>query len=250
MSPEHDLALIKVGESLCMLAIDALLKDTLLGLWTFGELLEISSYHNDDILHGLLIRCSIKGVEGNEKEFEVFVRRKVNFVHKDIEFRKGEFEVGTNFDVKEKLFRNFLNAMNENSEPVLVYSFKGTEAKNDQEFIMKVSWMDPKGDVAYVTEKSITNSSVDKQIIAPKLSVPLMSGIWTIIVLNEQNKQLFGRLQFLVSPTQNILEDNPVLYNVSSKELLNLQKIAHKTQTKSEKKLLALNRNLLSDANI
>ena len=137
MSPEHDLAMIKVAKALCMLASDTLLKDFSLRVSAFDELHEISSYHNDDILQGLLIRFSIKGVEWNEKQFEVFVRRNVNAIHKKVEFRKGEFDVGTNFDVKEKMFRNFLNSMNENSEPVLMYSFKGAEAKTEEDFIVK-----------------------------------------------------------------------------------------------------------------
>ena len=248
MSPEPDLVMVKVAEALCMLACDTLLNDKTTGIYGFVVLHEISSYHKDDILQGFLVRFTIKRDKWNKKGFEVFVQRNVNAVHKKIEFRKGEFEVGTNFDVKEKIFRNFLNVMDENSEPVLMYSFDGTTGKEDEGFIMKAAWIDPKGDVAYVIEKSISNASVDKQIFHPQLNISLMSGVWTIVVINQQTNHLLCRIQFLVFPTQNIDESNAALYNVSLVEQLKILKIAHESETKREKKLLEINRNLTSSS--
>ena len=128
-----------------------------------------------------------------------------NLIEKQITFRQGEFKIGTNFDPKEFVFRNFLYAMNEASKPALMYSFESAQEEDEHGFVMKVVWVNPNGDVDYVAEESLSNNSINKDTIKPDFKTPMMSGIWTVMVLNAQNNELLARIPFLIIPTENAI---------------------------------------------
>merc|ERR1739847_133846 len=118
-----------------------------------------------------------------------------------IPFRQGYFEIGTNFHLMEGVFKNHLNAMNKHSEPVLAYSFAEAKIEQEKDFVVKVAWIDPKGNIAYITKKSITNKLMRKEGIHQEFHKPLMNGIWTAMVINQRNHELLVKIPFLVFPS-------------------------------------------------
>jgi hypothetical protein len=143
----------------------------------------------------------------------------------------------------ELVFRNHLNAMNEHSEPVLLYSFTEAKVQDEKDFVMKVAWFDPNGNVAFVTKKSITNTSVRKETIVPDFKRPMMNGIWTAIVINQQNHEFLVKIPFLVFPSnKNYVNSETVSYQVDPEEVHILTKIFQESnQNEQDKKLLKLN---------
>merc|ERR1712184_135656 len=99
-----------------------------------------------DELEGVLLKFDLLQSDNRAHTFEVFVKSNVDVMgEKTITFRNGEFQVGSDFDLKELVFRNVLNAMNEDSKPVFVYSFAEADEKQEEKFMMKVVWTDPVG---------------------------------------------------------------------------------------------------------
>ena len=75
----------------------------------------------------------------------------------DIDFREGRFTVGSQFDPKELVFRNLLNAFGETSRPEVMYSF-GPEA-NSPNFTARVVIVDPMDRVSGYALLQLTNST-------------------------------------------------------------------------------------------
>ena len=197
---------------------------------------------DDNALEGVLIKFSVHG--DVKMNLEVFVNPNLDVIRKGIPFRQGEFQVGTNFDPKELVFRNQLNAINEYSKPVLSYSFAESESEDEEKFVMKVAWIDPKGNIAYITEESITNSSVIKETIKPEFTFTFMAnGIWTAMVINEQNNELLVKIPFLVfTSNENHVESKPILYKVNQKERQVLSKMFQESnKNEQDNKMLKLN---------
>ena len=240
-SPEPDHAIVDVAKTLCEVSIDVFLKE-LPQQYNFDMLHEITSYHDDNALEGVLIKFSVHG--DVKMNLEVFVNPNLDVIRKGIPFRQGEFQVGTNFDPKELVFRNPLNAINEYSKPVLSYSFAESESEDEEKFVMKVAWIDPKGNIAYITEESITNSSVIKETIKPEFTFTFMAnGNWTVMVINEQNNELLVKIPFLVfTSNENHVESKPILYKVNQKERQVLSKMFQESnKNEQDNKMLKLN---------
>ena len=202
--PERDSAWVMEVKTLCLVAKDSLF-ETISKEYNFDKLQEVTSFHRNDVLQGILLKFSVRRKKDIDKHFEVLVQHKLNITHKTISFRQGEFRVGSDFDPKELVFRNLLNNINEHSEPVLMYTFNTAQIREEKDLTLKVAWMDPNGNVAYVNENSVWNAAVTNGTITPKLNSQMISGIWTILVLNKQTNTLLVRLSFLVFPTEKFL---------------------------------------------
>jgi hypothetical protein len=171
---------------------------------------------------------------------------------KGIPFRHGEFQVGVNFDSIELIFRNYLNAMNEHSTPVLLYSFTDAKVHDEKDFVMKVAWIDPNGNIAYITKKSIENSYVRKQTIVPEFKTPMINGIWTVMVINQENNELVVKIPFLVVPSdKNYVDYKTVSYKVDKEERQIMTKMFQESNKNEEdKKLLKLNHGRVDSNNV
>ena len=240
-SPAPNMAVVEIANTLLIITDDVFVKNSL-QTWRVGSLQEITSYHNDDELEGVLLKFDMLQSDNRAHMFEVFVKSNMDVMGpKSIIFRSGEFQVGSDFDLKELVFRNVLNAMNEESKPVFVYSFSEADETQEEEFMMKVAWTDPAGNVAYITENFISNKSVNKENIKLELKTPLMSGIWTISVINEQNNQILGRLPFLVFPTKNNVDHKILSYQENNADYETISKLLKQTQTDRDIRYLTLN---------
>ena len=227
-------------KTLCLVAKDGL-PETISKEYNFNKLLEVTSFHRNDVLQGILLKFSVRRKKDNDKHFEVLVQHKLNVTRKTIAFRQGEFRVGTDFDPKELVFRNLLNIINEHSEPVLMYTFNKAQIRDEQDLTLKVAWMDPNGNVAYVNENSVWNAAVTNGTITPKLDSQMISGIWTILVMNKPKNSLLVTLSFLVFPTEKFLEHekNRLLKNEKGRH--DFITIFNQTQNRQDKKFYKLN---------
>ena len=96
-SPKPDDAILDVAETLCSIAMDVFLNASS-RQYHFDKLHEITSYHNEDALEGVLLKVSVD--ENVKMNFEVFVTHNMDVIPprnpKGIVFRQGEFQVGVN----------------------------------------------------------------------------------------------------------------------------------------------------------
>ena len=240
LSPPPDTAVVEVSKTLCLIAIEDLLKELSDEGYKFEKLVEVTSYHLDDNLKGILIKFSMKG-DSEEKIFEAIVDPKMNVIRKQTAFRQGELLVGTGYDPKELIFRNFLHAMNEDSMPMLMNSFASAQEPDEKDFIMNIVLIDPKGYIALVTEKSVSNNTLIKDAFKLELKEKLIPGIWTIMVVNQKNNQLLTKVPFLVFPTKKVASANLISSSKEHKMFLN---IFQKSQTEEDMKYQKLNQDL------
>ncbi|XP_045214811.2 xylosyltransferase 2-like [Mercenaria mercenaria] len=111
--------------------------------------------------------------------------------------RLQNLEVGTDFDPKELVFRNYPKFLGPNSEVALrhVWGY-GTETT------LSVAWIDPVGIVAVYQDITVTKETrIDAH--KPKLKAPLRPGVWTVKLL--YRLKVCAEVQFVVLPysTQN-----------------------------------------------
>ena len=108
-SPKADPAVVTLGQIFADSSIQVF------GL-KFEKLLEVTSLHYDDILEGIVLSYTARSeFEDEDQVFETFVRVKIP--ESSIDFRSGELAVGTDFDPKELLFRNFFSTIGPLSKP-------------------------------------------------------------------------------------------------------------------------------------
>ena len=238
--PERNSAWITEVKTLCLVAKDGL-PETISKEYNFDKLQEVTSFHSNDVLQGILLKFSVRGNKDNDKHFEVLVQHKVNITRKTIAFRQGEFRIGEDFDPKELVFRNLLNILNEHSEPVLMVTFDEAQKSDEKNLTLKVAWIDPNGNVAYVNENSVWNAAVTNGTITPKFKSQMMSGIWTIMVMNRQTNSLLVRLSFLVFPSDKFLENRKISSYENQNESHDFITLFQQTQTLQDKKFFKLN---------
>ena len=110
------------------------------------ELREITIYKREDVFRGVLIRFVLDDLD-IELESHLEIRPTRGIIR---DFREIFVSVGTDYDPKEVLFRNFFSAIGPSSDPVLLYECEGGDAAE-----FDVIWFDPVGDIAAVDHISI-----------------------------------------------------------------------------------------------
>ncbi len=114
-SPKADPAVVTLGHIFADSSIQVF------GL-KFEKLLEVTSLHYDDVLEGIILTFTARSeFEDEDQIFEAFIRVKIP--ESSIDFRSGELTVGTDFDPKELLFRNFFSAIGPLSKPGLLLKY-------------------------------------------------------------------------------------------------------------------------------
>ena len=239
-SPAPDPAVVEVSKTLSAIVIDDLLKEATNQGYTFERLLEVTSYHQDDSLEGILLKFSMKRDASEMIVFEALVESKMDVIRKQKTFRQADFLVGTGYDPKELIFRNFMYAMNENSSPMLMNSFQSAQDKEEEDFNIKIALVDPNGAIAFVTEKSVSNGTTDKDAFKLEIKAPLLPGIWTTLVVNLKNNDLLAKVPFLVFPTQDDYEKVSNSH-IAQEERNMLLKIFRDNHNEEDKKFKRLN---------
>jgi len=161
---------------------------------------KITTYSYRNQYQGSLVYFRVKNLD-NEKDshFEMKIKYKPKLKIIDgVKTRLGQMAVGTEFDPKELLFRNFLNLIGQNSKPALSVTFSEGETE-----IIKFGWFDP--NLALVaTSKMQFNDTSGIDSVVPVLKCPLQSGIWTVVGVSEG--RLVAKEKFLVTPSEGVHE--------------------------------------------
>ena len=116
----------------------------------------------------------------------------------------NSFQVGTKYDKKEEIFRNYPGFFGPlSSKLTLQYSFnEGLEGN------VTFSWIDPSGKTVSVSEKHIT-TGVKKgvDILNINSTSTLQTGVWKILIEDKRNE--IAELEFLVLPLSVSAEGLP-----------------------------------------
>ena len=115
------------------------------------------------------------------------------------------FQVGTKFDPKELVFRNYANVLGPQSRVELMYSLVA-----GQKFTLTIIWVDPGQEVAGYYNVMMTPDKVIS-VHKPELRRPLQPGVWTV--------KLYYKLDFVAQTKFIVL---PFAYDSHGKLLLDV----------------------------
>lgn len=155
----------------------------------------IHTYSYKDELKGFLINYNAinfhTGAPSVKSELFIEHRPKLIMVAK-AQTRLKHMAVGTEFDPKEQIFRNYLSLLNQDSKLALRISFSEGQTE-----ILRFGWFDPHFNLV-ATSKTQLNDTSGKDSVNPVLSHPLLPGVWSVICVS--NGHLVAKEQFLVNP--------------------------------------------------
>ena len=156
------------------------------------ELREITLYKKEDVFRGVLVRFVVDDIDV-ELESHVEIRPTRGMIWNP---REIAVSIGTDYDPKEVLFRNFFAAIGPLSDPVLLYESEDGDAAE-----FDVIWFDPVGDIAAVDHISLENGTGRvEETIKPSLPKPLAPGRWMATIVNSSDNDIVLIVPFLVTP--------------------------------------------------
>ncbi|XP_040583031.1 xylosyltransferase oxt [Lepeophtheirus salmonis] len=142
-----------------------------------SHLKEITSFHKNDSFQGILILFNLNGQVN-----EYYIQPPSTSVNIELE-RSGfiNFELGSVFDPKELIFRNFFKAYGNASKIGIKISYRTFENKS-----LTFIWIDPLGSVVkliYSKLNSTMDISLPPLVQYEDLGFPDMAGLWKVIPL-------------------------------------------------------------------
>nr|CAG4640639.1 EOG090X01AN [Eulimnadia texana] len=161
-----------------------------------GNLVSVTSYFHHDYYKGDLFLWEL--TEPMKGYIEVWIKP---MAKPTIKKRFSLFQVGSDLDPKEQVFRNRLGILSQKTEPVLLYKWIGSGSGNTGQ--VKFVWVDPSQKVRAVHSVNVTDNSStghDNSGIAH----PLALGTWTVHAV-ENDKQI-GSAEFLILPEEGLQE--------------------------------------------
>lgn len=172
----------------------------------FIELLEVNMFFETDHFHGLLVKFTAEQMSsGKVYTLETQLHPKTFYIMYNTGnsvSRLQGLEVGTDFDPKELIFRNYGQLMGPYSNIALRHSWG-----NGNEVAVSVAWIDPSNTVAASFDMKIP-SGVHIGAHKPQFKKPLRPGVWTIKVFHEW--ETFAEVKFLILPL-SFYEERPIL---------------------------------------
>ncbi|XP_068193653.1 xylosyltransferase 1-like [Antennarius striatus] len=109
--------------------------------------------------------------------------------------RLQHIQVGTDWDPKERLFRNWGGLVGPQDEPVAVQRW----SRGASNLTATVVWIDPTNVIA-ATYDILVDASAEVTHYRPPLTPPLRPGVWTLRVLHHWNP--LGQTSFVVAPLE------------------------------------------------
>ncbi|KAF7665683.1 hypothetical protein LDENG_00134000, partial [Lucifuga dentata] len=103
--------------------------------------------------------------------------------------------VGTDWDPKERLFRNWGGLLGPEDEPVAVQRW----SRSQSNLTATIVWIDPTNVIA-ATYDILVDASAEVTHYRPPLSPPLRPGMWTLRVLHHWNP--LGQTNFIIAPVE------------------------------------------------
>uniref|UniRef100_A0A4W6E093 Xylosyltransferase 1 n=1 Tax=Lates calcarifer TaxID=8187 RepID=A0A4W6E093_LATCA len=109
--------------------------------------------------------------------------------------RLQHVQVGTDWDPKERLFRNWGGLLGPEDEPVAVQRWSRAQSN----LTATVVWVDPTNVIA-ATYDILVDASAEVTHYRPPLTAPLRPGVWTLRVLHHWSP--LGQTSFIVAPLE------------------------------------------------
>jgi len=197
----------------------------------FKNIETVSTYSFKDEFQGFLINSMVLNIDsGNIFHLEVHVRYKPKLTMvQGINTRLEHMGVGTEFDPKERFFRNYLNLISQHSKLALKVTFSEGQTE-----IVKFGWFDPNLDLLATNQIQLNDTSGIDSVV-PALRTPLQAGIWTVVGVSKGH--MVAKEIFLVNPSSDVdnhLANNPIL--LTSTELEQFVKEEKKSDISIKKK--------------
>ncbi|VVC31413.1 Hypothetical protein CINCED_3A008702 [Cinara cedri] len=211
-----DESLLTIGTSLARVATKHLTTShTTCQIRSLDKLLQVFTYHHKDQFKGFLIQYEVSFSNSSTKlQLESWCWPKLQGIimyNKDPINRLLNFIVSSDFDQKEQMSRDFIRLISPYTEPVLIHQW----ASGEQIFTVTFLWLNPYGELANITSVTIEGSSLIT-FGKPVLPMPLVQGIWTVLLVYENVTMAYT--QFLVIPSQ-ITKDTYI--SASQKSFIN-----------------------------
>ncbi|XP_026063918.1 xylosyltransferase 1 [Carassius auratus] len=164
--------------------------------FSMGHPVSVHIYFLSDEFQGYLVRHHATNLATSKLEtLETWVMPKqfFKFTNPPNTFnRLQSAEIGTDWDAKERIFRNFGNLMGPMDEPVGMQKWaKGSNVT------MTVVWIDPTNVIA-ATYDILIDASAEFTHYRPPLNLPLRPGMWTVRVLHHWSP--VAETRFLITP--------------------------------------------------
>ncbi|UYV63355.1 XYLT2, partial [Cordylochernes scorpioides] len=179
-----DAAYLTAYQSLARLAAQHLACPT-----SSSKLLEVTLYNHHDKFQGLLVMHRLN----SSHHVESFFRPVPHFRKSQVSSRLLGLQIGSQFDAKEGVFRNFAGLLGPFTELVALHRWEPSETA----MTVTLVWVDPSNTVAGSFEVRV-DANAQMLVHRPGLRQPLRPGVWQLLVL--QRWQELGRTSFLVSP--------------------------------------------------
>ncbi|TRY95604.1 hypothetical protein DNTS_017816 [Danionella cerebrum] len=161
-----------------------------------GHPVSVHIYFLSDQFQGYLVRHHATNLATSKLEtLETWVMPKqlFKFTSPPKTFNRLQFaEIGTDWDAKERIFRNFGNLMGPMDKPVAMQKWgKGSNVT------VTVVWIDPTNVIA-TTYDILIDGSAEFTHYKPTLNLPLRPGMWTVRILHRWNP--VAETHFLITP--------------------------------------------------
>ncbi|XP_064866914.1 xylosyltransferase 1-like [Oncorhynchus nerka] len=164
-----------------------------------GHPVSVHLYFLSDVFQGYLVRQHASNLATSQLEtLETWVSHSNHFTLAPATntLNRLQFaEVGTDWDAKERIFRNFGSLLGPTEEPVAMQRWG-----RGQNVTVTVVWVDPTNVIA-ATYDILVDGGTEYTHYRPPLTVPLRPGVWTLRVLHHWN--LLASTSFVVSPLEH-----------------------------------------------
>ena len=171
----------------------------------FKSIETVSTYSFKDKFQGFLINSWVFDIfSGEEFLLEVHVKHRPRLTMvQGINTRLMHMAVGSEFDPKERIFRNYLNLLNQHSELTLAVA-----VSDGQTEMLKIGWFAPNLDLVAINQIQLNETSGIDSVV-PTLETPLQAGIWTVVGVSKGH--MVAKELFLVNPCHDV--DNDITNN-------------------------------------
>nr|XP_012137551.1 PREDICTED: xylosyltransferase oxt isoform X2 [Megachile rotundata] len=190
LSPLSDDAQLTISNSLARLVFRKLNID-----YNNVRLLETTAYFSHNQFVGILIHAETTINEKYVEQIESLVYLRRNFsTSREWLGKIQSLSVNTDYDQKEKTFRNLMGSIGPYSNPGLWYDFDAGIVTPQN---LSILWVDPYGrlaDVNYIQLEETTLSGYVK----PQLNEHLVVGTWHLLLVADS--LLIAKMKFLVTP--------------------------------------------------
>jgi len=167
------------------------------------SLLESTVFFENDIFVGIVVTYEARTSDNSSGLYESLLKPLMHYkpssdVRHDVAERLDNIQVGTNYDAKEAIFRNYAGLIASDNEITVQLSWKHGQPVSS----LVVSLIAPDGLTAHVANINISTESATVSFYQPVLSHPLNPGLWTVraAVMNNEQEMVIGETPFVVVP--------------------------------------------------